>query len=1402
MTRCLTFFFTSGFAVLFLWHLPFNWVCGQGTYPSVASQWELIRPSVPSTMPFQSVYFFNQSSGFVTDTAGALFRTADGGNSWSRVALPVEYENANWHDIFFTNENNGWLVGTYSVMESDGKAAMLRTTDGGTTWTSNEPMNALSTAAWTHKALLSMHFYDETNGFSSGRKGTLLQTTDGGASWSTVTITPAIPMDPVPEEDIGEVYVQEESVWLATQGGLFVSGDLGATWTRAREGDFRGIYVEDRREEIWACGAANLVLSTDSGDSWLAITPPAAASSFFMDVMLVGNELWLVEYGGANLWNSQDEGRNWERLSQTGNTILGVHSVDGLMVWVVGGDSTRAEAVNHIFATYDRGNVWYNLKGVGHEDLHAVYGLGEEAWIAGEGGILKTTDHGTSWRRYAVADGFSSPLHGVYFNDASNGWVVSEGGHIYKSENGGTNWLLQREDNTQSFRSLHFTDAQNGFAVGTDGAAALLCQTADGGENWSCTSLSVGTMAHAVSFFDANNGWIVGEDVNTGRGFIFRTTDGGTWGQVTSIDTLNPTALYDIYVESTSRLWAAGKVNDGGTEKGEVFFSDDDSLTWTRQINATDATPALRSVGFISNTDVFAMGEDGSCYHADNGGISWSACADNFIGLSWQGLHARREAAYNSWAVGEGAIILRNRGNYIDLVAATTALDLAAGNVTFEVFSNLPNWTLSINAAWATMNPQTGSNSATIGLDYEAATTTRQVIVTATDGTIVEEITFTQRETSIHFLPAPDERGNYALDPVGGVHFFNILSGVSWAASYNADWIIDITPHREAGAKTMAIRYKPNEGATAADRSTVVTLSEASGKKTVFTLTQEVVQFDSSQLPTELSVSRRAGYYTFYMPTNSSWHIKEELDMPWLAVSQSGEKGDYATISYQDMPGDEDERIGNVVVNVGSFSHVIIVVQSNVNLATQPKSKILPAAAGTYSFTVDASLPWRLFVKNEAPWLSFSTSEGLNTQKVTITYEAQDTTFERVAILEVVSDGAAQTMLITQQPQPINILHTNSPVIGDSEDGPLPLQYGDFIRVGSLPGTILLDLIAADAWTLSTLFPADWINIDTTAGLANEKTALSISYKENLSPYDRAIILVASAGGNKSLFTILQKENRLKVAPTIIASIEVEEELVSSEAKSVGIKIESNSSWTVSANAHWVDLDTASGEAGKYFIVATYTQNTTQHLRNADIVLIVDDVRKYAALSQSTKSSDLLDISISDALVSHEAGSVILQISSLGEWSLSVDAFWVTIDRRSGNNDTTLQVIYSENFDELTREAIITVKNDFFTKEIRFTQQQRFAQVDQFFHTEIQDPWEVIVYPNPTETVLFVESTSQQRWCTTLLDMGGKTYQTACAHAHTKMMLPTSSLAEGVYLLKVSAAEGTHLQRIIKKDAR
>lgn len=177
-----------------------------------------------------SLRFFDPRSGVLemtrdeSDGRTSLFATADGGGSWQSLSLPA-YRNGRV-SLFFADARAG-----FEVFQPSGSAAALvyRTADGGRTW-SRPPMAGLPDG----RPLFGVGFIDAVHGFAwaevlDGLR--LFRTTDAADSW-TPTATPFVFQEPLAAEPpmaFGSVVIYPVS------DVLLVSRDGGASFDEFRE---------------------------------------------------------------------------------------------------------------------------------------------------------------------------------------------------------------------------------------------------------------------------------------------------------------------------------------------------------------------------------------------------------------------------------------------------------------------------------------------------------------------------------------------------------------------------------------------------------------------------------------------------------------------------------------------------------------------------------------------------------------------------------------------------------------------------------------------------------------------------------------------------------------------------------------------------------------------------------------------------------------------------------------------------------------------------------------------------------------------------------------------------------------------------------------------------------------
>src|SRR5690606_26065495 len=112
-----------------------------------------------------------ENLGWVGRYGGGIFKTTDGGNSWT---LKSTSTNNNISQIKFLDSNIG--VATAGLWDNWREGTIIQTTDGGETWTTKVHIFDF--------AFLDVDFSDRENGWAVGTNGLYTRTTDGGNTWS------------------------------------------------------------------------------------------------------------------------------------------------------------------------------------------------------------------------------------------------------------------------------------------------------------------------------------------------------------------------------------------------------------------------------------------------------------------------------------------------------------------------------------------------------------------------------------------------------------------------------------------------------------------------------------------------------------------------------------------------------------------------------------------------------------------------------------------------------------------------------------------------------------------------------------------------------------------------------------------------------------------------------------------------------------------------------------------------------------------------------------------------------------------------------------------------------------------------------------------------------------------
>ncbi len=237
--------------------------------------WSLVLEEKTPGVFFDAIAFWDREHGIVvSDPVNGrfvLFVTADGGKTWKRIApekIPPALPNegafaASNSCLAVQGERNVWF-GTGGA----GVARVFRSSDGGHSWTATKtPMHPPNASS----GVFSIAFRDGRNGVAVGgdyahadssAMPNVLFTSDGGKTWRAVeTTSPAgvylSSVTYVPEVR-GAESASGERILAAGSAGIFLK-EAGKGWVRENDGDFNVIAFVSAGN-AWAVGPKGKVV--------------------------------------------------------------------------------------------------------------------------------------------------------------------------------------------------------------------------------------------------------------------------------------------------------------------------------------------------------------------------------------------------------------------------------------------------------------------------------------------------------------------------------------------------------------------------------------------------------------------------------------------------------------------------------------------------------------------------------------------------------------------------------------------------------------------------------------------------------------------------------------------------------------------------------------------------------------------------------------------------------------------------------------------------------------------------------------------------------------------------------------------------------------------------------------
>jgi len=312
--------------------------------------------------------------------------------------------------------------------------------------------------------------------------------------------------------------------------------------------------------------------------------------------------------------------------------------------------------------------------------------------------VLKANDGGTSWT--PVVTGITDNFTGMYFLDASQGWVITgikseyynempDSGIILHSTDGGTTWVKQLTMPLTSLNDVTFVDAENGWAVGSIQASGSIIQrTTNGGTTWDqLSSDTIPAPITSIDFASFSIGWITPTSMGMSSSpWIYKTTDqGNTWSiqfflqsGYSGYSFINDIVFHDVNDGIAVGVYRPGLV----TSYALIVKTTDGGTNWTQILIDY---PELNSVFLSSETEGTVVGEEGVILQTSDGGTSWEAQTSGTTNSLYNVCFTD---ALNGWIVGANGTILHTTNGGLTFVEGERRDEVPTD---FSLDQNYPN---------------------------------------------------------------------------------------------------------------------------------------------------------------------------------------------------------------------------------------------------------------------------------------------------------------------------------------------------------------------------------------------------------------------------------------------------------------------------------------------------------------------------------------------------------------------------------------------------------------------------------------------------------------------------------------------------------------------------------------
>ena len=375
--------------------------------------------------------------------------------------------------------------------------------------------------------------------------------------------------------------------------------------------------------------------------------------------------------------------------------------------------------------------------------------------------------------------------------------------------------------------------------------------------------------------------------------------------------------------------------------------------------------------------------------------------------------------------------------------------------------------------------------------------------------------------------------------------------------------------------------------------------------------------------------------------TTNSWKYSYKTDYIY------NDTGDLILENYYSAPGSSDLSLFQWT---GYYYSRIGLSETSVHFT---------ANGGTSSIDVSSNTDWEITTTGNQ--LVINPTEGSNDKTFSITAGQNTTNTEYIDTIYVGTRNMELKVLVTQE----------APVDFELSE--------DTLRFGPTGGKEYIDVISGLSWEAQTA--AEWLTVAPEAGTGNGSFSVLCDTNRLYSERKAEIIVSAENETPKIIQVIQEASLYIKVSEEVLHVSENKENRL--------LIIESNTEWTITSNAEWINISRPTGSGTGSTVITIFENPGSERISSLTV--------KGKGLSPITitvfqEASDYLEVSMNEIIASAQEKEYSITVISNTNWIAESKSDWVEVETYDGRSSGELAVRVKENNTGIERRGEVILR--------------------------------------------------------------------------------------------------------------